>query len=159
MPGLRFVAMPTETVGALQNGSSDANGQPPERRVADRLGMPCRHCLAEIAPGEPFLILAHRPLPAPQPYAEVGPIFLHADGCDRYDEDAGVPPMLLGWREILLRGYGDDDRIVYGTGKVAPTVAMADAAAAILGRPDVAYVHVRSATNNCYQCRIEKASG
>lgn len=28
---------------------------------------------------------------------------------------------------------------------------------AILGRDDVKYVHARSALNNCYQCRIDRA--
>ena len=40
MTTLRFEAMPTESVRALLHGSNDANGQPPERRVADRPGMP-----------------------------------------------------------------------------------------------------------------------
>jgi len=26
----------------------------------------------------------------------------------------------------------------------------------LLARPDIAYVHVRSARNNCFQCRIDK---
>ncbi len=159
MPDFRFIAMPTETVRALQNGVPDANGQAPERHVSDGAGVPCRHCLAEVARGEPFLILAHRPFPAPQPYAEVGPIFLHAGSCERYDGAARVPPMFLSWQVVLLRGYGDDDRIVYGTGTVVPTSEIDAAAAAILERPDIAYVHARSATNNCYQCRIERGSG
>ena len=158
MTTLRFEAMATKTVRALQNGSNDANGQPPERHVSDGAGVPCRHCLTEVARGEPFIILAHRPFPTPQPYAEVGPIFLHADGCDRYDGAAGVPPMFLGWQALLLRGYGNDDRIVYGTGAVVPVAEIADASAAILERPDIAYVHVRSSTNNCFQCRIEQGS-
>jgi hypothetical protein len=28
---------------------------------------------------------------------------------------------------------------------------------ALLDRPEVAYLHARSAANNCYQCRIERA--
>ncbi|WP_365830286.1 DUF1203 domain-containing protein [Brevundimonas sp.] len=30
-------------------------------------------------------------------------------------------------------------------------------AAELLERDDIAYVHVRSSTNNCYQCRIDRA--
>ncbi len=39
-------------------------------------------------------------------------------------------------------------------------IATADleaAATALLERPEVAYLHPRSASNNCYQCRIERA--
>ena len=50
----------------------------PERQVSDGSAVPCRHCLSDVAAGEPFLILAHRPFPEAQPYAETGPIFLRA---------------------------------------------------------------------------------
>ena len=29
----------------------------------------------------------------------------------------------------------------------------------LLARPEVAYLHLRSASNNCYQCRIEPGQG
>ncbi|HET8728203.1 MAG TPA: DUF1203 domain-containing protein [Alphaproteobacteria bacterium] len=157
MPDLRFIALPTGPVRALQAGGLDANGQPPERQVSDGSGVPCRHCLTEVQAGEAFLVLAHRPFPAPQPYAEIGPIFLHADACARYGDLAQAPPMFLDWEKLLIRGYGHDDRIVYGTGRVVPTAELAAQAAAVLERPEIAYVHVRSASNNCYQCRVERA--
>lgn len=156
MSKLRFVAMPSETARAFQAGAKDANGQIPEQHVAKGAGNPCRHCLAEIAEGVPFLIFAYRPFPTPQPYAEVGPVFLHAAACQRHPESAEPPAMLLGWERLLLRGYGSDDRIVYGTGQVVPTSELAAAAGTLLDRPDIAYIHVRSAANNCYQCRIER---
>jgi Protein of unknown function (DUF1203) len=152
----RFVALPTDAVRALQGGGLDANGQPPERHVSDGAGNPCRHCLTEIAAGEPMLVLAYRPFPAPQPYAELGPIFLHARPCARH-EGAGAPLMFHGWERLLIRGYGLDDRIVYGTGQVVRIPKLEAAATALLDRPDVAYLHARSAANNCYQCRIERA--
>lgn len=155
MQTLRFVALPTDAVRALQAGAPDANGQVPERRLSDGAGVPCRHCLAQVASGEPYLVLAYRPFPAPQPYAEIGPIFLHAAQCARYAPETSVPTMFLAWQRLLIRGYGGDDRILYGTGQIVPTAELVQAASALLQRPDVAYVHARSASNNCYQCRIE----
>ena len=155
MQTLRFIALPTDAVRALQAGAPDANGQVPERRLSNGAGVPCRHCLAQVASGEAYLVLAYRPFPAPQPYAELGPIFLHAAACARYASETSVPPMFLARETMLIRGYGADDRIVYGTGQVVPTTALAPAASALLQRPEVAYVHARSASNNCYQCRIE----
>jgi hypothetical protein len=106
-----------------------------------------------------MLVLAHRPFPAPQPYAELGPIFLHADPCARWEGAAGeVPPLFLAWERLLIRGYGADGRIVYGTGRVVPTAELAAAAADLLERRGVAYLHARSATNNCFQCRIARAA-
>ena len=68
MTELRFIALDTETVRALQAGNPDANGQVPERLVSDGSGVPCRHCLNDVAAGARFLVLAHRPFPEVQPY-------------------------------------------------------------------------------------------
>ncbi|HEX9858171.1 MAG TPA: DUF1203 domain-containing protein [Paracoccaceae bacterium] len=150
-----FTPLPTAIVRAYQAGAPDANGQPPERTVAEGGGNPCRHCLKPIPEGAGMLILAHRPFPAPQPYAEVGPIFLCADPCEAAAGD-GTLPAILSAPDYIVRGYGADDRIVYGTGAVVPTGQIAAEAAARLADPRIAYVHVRSARNNCYQVRIDR---
>lgn len=151
-----FKALPTEIARALQAGAPDAYGMTPERRISDGDGVPCRHCLKNVDAGKPYLVLAYRPFPALQPYAETGPIFLHAEECERAP-DADLLPELFGrTASYIVRGYGDDDRIVYGTGAVVPTRDIPARAAELLGRRDVAYLHMRSAKNNCYQCRIER---
>ncbi|MEW9835692.1 DUF1203 domain-containing protein [Mesorhizobium marinum] len=150
-----FKAIPTETARALQAGAADAYGLPPERRISDGDRVPCRHCLRDVAAGDAYLILAYRPFPALQPYAETGPIFLHAEACARAEESDLLPELFGRTSDYLVRGYGADDRIVYGTGAVVPTPAIADRAAELLARDDVAYLHMRSAKNNCHQCRIE----
>jgi len=151
---LRFTPIPTDLVRAFQAGASDANGQPPERHISDGGGNPCRHCLQMIPAGAGMLVLAHRPFPAPQPYAEIGPIFLCADPCQ--PGGGGSVPAMLDSPDYILRGYGSDDRIVYGTGAVVPTADLAAQALERLADPRVAYVHVRSARNNCYQVRIDR---
>jgi hypothetical protein len=152
---IRFAALPTADVRALQRGGPDAYGFKPERHVSDGAGVPCRHCLKNVAAGEEYLILAYRPFPALQPYAETGPIFLHASECQRAPEGEELPEMLTS-ADYIVRGYGADDRIVYGTGAVVPTAEVRERAEALLARPDIAYVHMRSARNNCYQCRIDR---
>ncbi|GAB4372103.1 MAG: DUF1203 domain-containing protein [Kiloniellaceae bacterium] len=156
MSSLRFIPLDSSLVQAWRGGAADANGQQPETMVSDGGGNPCRHCLDDIAEGRPMLVLAHRPFPAPQPYAELGPIFVHAEDCPRYREAAGVPALFRRREAIMMRGYGADDRIVYGTGKVIPTEDIESMAAWLFQRPEVAYIHLRSASNNCYQCRIER---
>jgi len=151
---MRYVAIPTAVVRALQAGGPDANGQTPERKISDGAGNPCRHCLRMIPEGAGMLVLAHRPFPAPQPYAEIGPIFLCADACPSGGGEA--LPKMLASPEYIVRGYGADNRIVYGTGGVVATSAIPARAAEVFGDPRVAYVHVRSARNNCYQCRIDR---
>jgi hypothetical protein len=152
---MRYVAIPTEIARAYQGGGLDANGQPPERAVSDGDGNPCRHCLGMIPKGAGMLILAHRPFPAPQPYAEVGPIFLCADPCEA-GRGGDARPEVLDSPDYIVRGYGANDRIVYGTGGVIATEAIPARAAVLFQDPRVAYVHVRSARNNCYQLRIDR---
>jgi hypothetical protein len=155
---LRFVSMPSETAAAFRAGALDANGQRPEHRVAGGDVGPCRHCQRRIVGGEAYLTLAYRPFAALQPYAECGPIFLHAEACERYPESGDMPAMFNVWKHALLRGYDADDRIVYGTGIVVPPGEVEATAAKILGEERVRYVHMRSSTNNCYQLRIERAA-
>jgi hypothetical protein len=154
---ITYLAMPTEETRAYQAGGPDAYGLPPERRVSDGDGVPCRHCLQDVGKGEDYLIFAYRPFPALQPYAETGPIFLHAKACVRADDAHEAPPMLARRVAHLIKGYSRDDQIVYGTGKIVPSADLDIEAANILKREDVAYVHVRSSVNNCYTCRIERA--
>lgn len=153
---IRFEALPTEVVRALRAGGPDANGQPAERAVSDGQGNPCRHCLNFIPDGAEMLICAHRPFAQLQPYAETGPIFLCADDCPRFEGD-GLPPVLTSSPDYLVKGYKADERIYYGTGRVVPAPGLADYAAGLLGDPDVAFVDVRSARNNCFQARVRRA--
>ncbi len=158
MTRLQFTALPTPEVRALQSGGLDANGQKPERSVSDGGGNPCRHCLRDIHEGADMLILGYRPFPDPQPYAETGPIFLCADACERWAKEEAIPPVLQRAGEArLLKGYSPDDRIVYGLGRVAATPDISAEAEKMLEDPRVAYVHVRSSTNNCFTCRVDPA--
>ncbi|MBX9467177.1 MAG: DUF1203 domain-containing protein [Rhizobium sp.] len=152
---IRFLPMPSDEAAAYRAGTPDAYGLAPERRLSPG-GYPCRHCLAEIAEDAPYLTLAYRPFPTLQPYAETGPIFLHAEACPGYEASEILPPMLTS-PDYIVRGYGSDDRIVYGSGGVVAAEAIPGRARELLTDPDIAYLHVRSARNNCYQCRIERA--
>ena len=157
---LLFSGMPSELAAAYRAGAPDANGQPPERKISDGDGVPCRHCLGYVEKDAPYLVLAYRPFPALQPYAETGPVFIHAEECPAYDPAQGLPPRHRNGRgQQIVRGYGKDDRIVYGTGMVVNAGQIEAQAEAILARDDVAYVHMRSATNNCFTLRIDRSPG
>lgn len=147
--------IPTDYVDAIRAGGPDANGQAAVVEVSRGLGNPCRHCLGLIKDGEEKLVLAYRPFTSLQPYAEVGPIFLHRTACSRYE--AGQLPAWFAYIDpALIRGYGHDDWIKYETGQVVREADLADTARTILDREDVAYVHVRSKFN-CFQCRVDRA--
>jgi hypothetical protein len=150
-----FQAMPAQDAADLWAGGADAYGREPETMISDGPGYPCRHCLDNIQAGQELLVLAYRPFPELQPYAETGPIFLHKKPCSRYLAAEVMPPVLSS-PDYIVRGYGYNDRIVYGSGAVTPIETIPLRAQELLSRDDIAYLHVRSARNNCYQCRIDR---
>lgn len=142
-------------VASIRAGGPDAYGNPAERAVSDGDGVPCRSCLRDVPAEREYLIVAARPFDALQPYAETGPVFLCADDCTAWAGD-GVPPIMTTSPDYLLKGYCRNQRIIYGTGRVVPTGELTDYAELLFDNPDLAYVDVRSARNNCFQTRITR---
>ena len=76
--GVSFLSCDQGFVDQVRAGGPDAYGLPAERVVSDGEGNPCRSWLDHVPEGAGMLILAARPFPAMQPYAETGPILLCA---------------------------------------------------------------------------------
>ena len=153
---ITFHALPTQTVARIRRDRTDSYGNPVEVHLSDGKVHPCRHCLGHIPKGKEYLILAHRPFESDNAYAETGPIFLCADDCTQHAATPDLPEILLA-PDFILRGYDASERIIYGTGNVTPTEEITSYASTLLANPQVAFVDVRSARNNCFQCRIRRA--
>ncbi|WP_371225470.1 DUF1203 domain-containing protein [Roseovarius sp. 2305UL8-3] len=153
---IRFHGLPTAEVQAAKKNGLDAYGGAIETHVSKGAAYPCRHCLGETLEGEDYLILAWRPFETTNAYAETGPIFLCAAECKAATPSSTVPDILRAPR-YLVRGYSTDERIVYGTGEVVPTADIPEFAETLLNDPQIAFVDVRSASNNCFQCRVCRA--
>lgn len=156
MQKIQFIPLPSDRVAILRNGGHDAYGRLPEHVHSDGGGNPCRHCLNFVPEGAKMLILAYRPFDTLQPYAETGPIFLCADECKQWS-GPGLPPVLTSSPDYLLKGYTADQRISYGTGRVVTKHEIETYAAKLLDRPEISFVDVRSARNNCFQLRIVRS--
>lgn len=155
MPPIRFTALSDDIARHYWSGGADAYGQATERKISDGDGVPCRYSLTELPTGAPYLVVAHRPFATLQPYAETGPIFLSAEPVARF-EGEGVPEMYLRWSTLLMRGYSADERIVYGTGRIIETSTLEEACTRLFERREIAFIHLRSAANNCFQCRVDR---
>jgi len=150
-----FLPIPDDAAAHYRAGGLDAYGLPPEPAISDGAGIPCRHSLRLLAKGEPYLIVAHRPFAGLNPYTETGPIFIVAETRAAATPSHDLPATLYA-PSYIVRGYGADERILYGTGRVVPTGAVIDACDALLQQPAVAFVHIRSASNNCFTVRVER---
>ena len=115
---------------------------------------PCRHCLRIADAGERLIVFAYRPFSGTGPYAEVGPIFIHADACEAYDEPDQFPPD-FNQRTLTMRGYNAS-----GTIETAELSAPGQAEAS-LGRlfsdERVRFVHVRNPAWGCYDFLVDRA--
>ena len=157
MNGLRFVAMESALAAGYRAGRADANGLPPERLVSDGSGLPCRHCLTDIEAGAAALLFAWRPFDVLHAYAETGPVFLHAMACARHASDDGVlPPVVRTRPRTLVRGYDAGQRIVDGSGGVVESDRLLAHCERLLDDARIDTVHLRSASNGCYTCRVRR---
>ena len=152
-----FLPLTDAEAAHYRAGGRDAYGLLPERRVVQGGGVPCRHTLTMLPEGTPYLIVAHRPFAGLNPYTETGPIFLAAEDLPGAAPSPDLPPFLTS-PAYIVRGYSADERIIYGTGAVTPTADIPAACARLFQRPEVAFVHVRSASNNCFHVRVERGA-
>lgn len=135
----------------------DPAGNPIEPFEAER-GWPLRCCLSDAVPGERIAILAWSPFPWEGPYAETGPIVVHADGCPRRAGRTDLPAEFEE-RAMVLRPYGPDRRIAYHrVVHVDQATSVSGAVADVLGHDDVDFVHGRNVTGGCYAFTARRAS-
>src|SRR5437763_2773775 len=66
-------------------------------------GYPCRHCLHWAQPGEHVILFPYASIPAGHPYSETGPIFVHAESCERYRAPEEYPADFRNGR--VFRAY------------------------------------------------------
>jgi len=156
MCSIKFKPMPTDYASSIWQGGTDALGNKPEVHTSGAHAVPCRHCLQDVNEGEDYLILSYSPFPDAQPYAEVGPVFLHAKPCKAYKQQETMPDIYVHGAPRLIRGYDENNRIMYGTGTVVEPEQIEAQAQELLSNSEVAYVHLRSAGYNCFSCLIER---
>ena len=59
-------------------------------------------------------------------------------------------------KELLIRGYDDHDRIIYGTGRVTSLNQIENAITDGFKNDKIHYYHLRSASNNCFQIKVTR---
>ena len=112
MLGYRVLAIPSKVVEKVRaTGRAPGYGHPSYTETATGYG-PCRHCLRTFRVGEdrrtlftydPFFGIEDIPLP--------GPVFIHADGCERYPEHGAYPKDMLE-HSAIFNAYGKGQKLV-----------------------------------------------
>jgi hypothetical protein len=148
-------AIPGETLARVRSAGVDDLGH--ELVVTEAGGgEPLRCCLREAVPGERIGLIAYRPFPWDGVYAEVGPVFVHADDCGGYPEtETGSYPAGFRHRQQISRAYGHDRTIV--DSRIVEGADAESALAELLARPDVDFVHSRNVAYGCFMFVVQRS--
>lgn len=154
MSEFEIIAIATETADRVRRTmKAPGYGHPAFAEVATGHG-PCRHCLCPFQIGverrilftyDPFRDVGEEPLP--------GPVFIHAEPCDRYVAGRGYPDLLRS-HAVRLQAFGKHRQLLAEErvegGNVEQTIR------SLLGRDGILYLHVRDGEAGCYDFRIQK---
>jgi uncharacterized protein DUF1203 len=113
---------------------------------------PCRHCLTWAAPGERMILFPFASIPAGHPYSESGPIFVHAEPCERYRTTEEYPAEFREGR--VVRAYNARHEMI--AAEVANGAGPEAVIERFLQKPETALIHIRSVSRGCYTMGIER---
>ena len=161
----RVRPIPPEYLAGLRGAGRDDDGNPLRPFVDEEGGAPLRCCLRDSGPGERIALISYRPVrrsvtdlgraadAGAAPYDEAGPVFVHAQSCDGPNGDRY--PEQLRRRQLVLRCYGTDGRILGGT-VAPPGDGQPNALAELLADPAVAFVHARTVVHGCFLADVRR---
>jgi hypothetical protein len=156
MTTVRIVAIPTEVANQVRSTlRAPVYGFPAHAEVATDAA-PCRHCLRTFIPGaERRILFTYDRFSGIETLPQPGPIYVHAETCERYSEDAGFPEELRG-SPRTLEAYARGRRLVaqeyVADGKFESAIEK------LFGHSDADYIQVNSTTAGCFTFRIERAA-
>ena len=152
-PSFHIVPLPTEIADAARRAAKEGAADHAIITVDSPESSPCRHCLRWAQPGERVVLFPYAAIPSGQPYSETGPIFVHADECQRYGSPNEYPDDFRNGR--VFRAYDSDyniidAQVVDGT---EPELVIQN----LFQNPDTAFVDARSVTRGCFTFRVQRA--
>jgi Protein of unknown function (DUF1203) len=153
---IRILAIPTAVAEEVRSTMRAPRYGFPAHAEVGSDSAPCRHCLRSIDPGKPGRILfTHDRFAGVEQLPQPGPVYIHAEPCTRYEEDAGFPEELRG-SPRTLEAYARGRRLLaqehVSDGKFEPVIEK------LFAQPEVDYIQVNSTTAGCFTFRIERGN-
>jgi hypothetical protein len=154
MEQIRVVAIPTKVAESVRTTMLAPKYGFPAHSEAGTDPAPCRHCLRLITPGaERRVLFTYDRFAGVELLPLPGPVYIHAEACERYPENAGFPDELRG-SPRTLEGYARGRRLLaqnYVTdGKMEGVIEK------MFALSDMDYIQVSSTEAGCYTFRIER---
>jgi Protein of unknown function (DUF1203) len=148
-----IIPLPTEIADAARRVGNAGSADHALITVDSPGSSPCRHCLRWAQPGERVILFPYAAIPHGHPYSETGPIFVHANECQRYSATNEYPADFRNGR--VFRAYDSnyniiDAQVVDGR---EPELVIQE----FFENSEIAFVDVRSVTHGCFTFRIQRA--
>jgi hypothetical protein len=146
--------MSTFVINPLPAGDVET-GTPTAVHLAAGDRAPCRRCLRDASAGEELVLAPYDPFTVRSPYAGDGPVFVHADGCERFEPEPDAMSEQIPGRTLSIRAYDADAMLTDAA--VLPGERFVDGVRELLGDPDTAFLHVHFAGPGCFAFRVDRA--
>jgi hypothetical protein len=153
MSHYRVIAITTNLAKQVRETRlSPGYGHPVYEELATGYG-PCRHCLRTFCVGqERRLLFTCDPFHGIAPFPLPGPVFIHAEDCPRYDEQAGFPPDLRE-HALTVVAYGAGREMISEKRIAGANEGLIEE---LLVNSAVHYLHVRDTQAGCYDFCISR---
>jgi len=152
-PSFHIIPLPTQIAGAARREVNAGATDHVLITVDSPASSPCRHCLRWALPGERVILFPYAAIPSGHPYSETGPIFVHANECQRYSATNKYPADFRNGR--VFRAYDSNYNII--DAQVMDGSESEVVIESLFQNPDTAFVDVRSVTHGCFTFRVQRA--
>jgi hypothetical protein len=156
MQNVRIVAITTEVVEQVRATlKAPVYGFPAHLEVAAD-SAPCRHCLRTIAAKARRILFTYDRFTGKESLPQPGPVYIHADGCERYAENGAFPEELRSSPrtvEAYANGRKLKAQAYVADGQFEPIIEN------LFADRGVDYLQINSTTAGCFTFRIERAKG
>lgn len=153
MKKFRIVPLVTEVAEAARRVAASGAADHAIMTADSPNAYPCRHCLRWARLGEHVILFPYMSIPSDYPYSEVGPIFVHANHCQRYRTDEEYPSDFRNGR--AFRAY--DARFEMIDAVIANDADPEALIAKLFENPQTAFLQARSANRGCYTFEVQRA--
>jgi len=149
----QVIPLPTEIADAARRA---VNAGAPDHElitVDSPESSPCRHCLRWAQPSERVVLFPYAAIPSGHPYSETGPIFVHANQCERYSATNEYPADFRNGR--VFRAYNSNYNII--DAQVVDSSEPEVVLESMFQDSETVFVDVRSVTHGCFTFRVQRA--
>lgn len=158
MNQFKIVPLSREYSNRIKENNKDDFGHEVIEQIATGKG-PCRVSLKPFIVGKDVrLLISHSPFDADNAFNQPGPVYIHKKEVEPYSDIYRFPPEIKADKEsfhLTLIGYNEEQMMVF-------TQLVRDDDVDLLipkifeKRPDIKYLHARSADACCFICKIER---